>query len=674
MRAVRRAGTLAALVAVTILGAPAFAEEAEAPASEEAATPDSEAAKASVSEAPKAPASEDATRSSAMRALEQALANRKLATREPLSSERLRRELAAIEAKLDLGRRDEAIGDLVYLVESPRFDAFAKSQEGRAAVFLLGDALGRAGAYEAARGYLGRLLVGDPTDVTYRRAVATLADLALASGRPEDFLPLLDRVSPSAPADVQGDVAYVRGRVAELWGESDRALAAYSRVGESSRFWAQATYLAGVLEVERKNYKRGEELFCRVGHPRKTPRNAALFGGSDFFRVRDLARLGLGRIAHEQYRFDDARYYYYLVPRDSEFLPEALYETATTRYEAKDYQGAREALDELARLAREHQYSDEAWILDAYVDLAVCRFAAADAKLDAFLKRYEPLRAAARRLARDDARLARFVESVRAGSDAGDERFAANERAESTLRRLLRSDSAYVASSRRLSLLEHQLSGLRGAMRELDEVRTRLANPSAVHAASKDPLEESPRRRLERAKVQLAELERLLRDAERSGNQAARAALAKELEALKLRATALERALAVPEAIAPGGGDELGRLVEQDRARATALHAEAEKLRGALVAEAVERAKDALRRLDKRLTRLLNRARLGRIETVLGKKKELELEVEALSQGLLPHTIVDSLKTERYLRDDEEYWPFDGEDWADEYVGGEGLR
>src|SRR5690606_40233030 len=41
-------------------------------------------------------------------------------------------------------------------------------------------------------------------------------------------------------------------------GERDRALAAYSRVGESSRFWAQATYLAGVLEVERKNYKRGE--------------------------------------------------------------------------------------------------------------------------------------------------------------------------------------------------------------------------------------------------------------------------------------------------------------------------------------------------------------------------------------------------------------------------------
>ena len=72
--------------------------------------------------------------------------------------------------------------------------------------------------------------------------------------------------------------------------------------------------------------------------------------------MRDLARLGLGRVAHEQYRFDDARYYYYLVPNDSERLPEALYESATSRYEAKDYDGARDLLDELRLLERQHAY------------------------------------------------------------------------------------------------------------------------------------------------------------------------------------------------------------------------------------------------------------------------------------------------------------------------------
>ena len=61
-------------------------------------------------------------------------------------------------------------------------------------------------------------------------------------------------------------------------------------------------------------------------------------------------------------------------------------------------------------------------------------------------------------------------------------------------------------------------------------------------------------------------------------------------------------------------------------------------------------------------------------QTVLGKKRSLEVEIEALSQGLLPQTIVDSLDAQRFLQDDEEFWPFEGEDWEDEYVGGEGLR
>jgi hypothetical protein len=93
-----------------------------------------------------------------------------------------------------------------------------------------------------------------------------------------------------------------------------------------------------------------------------------------------------------------------------------------------------------------------------------------------------------------------------------------------------------------------------------------------------------------------------------------------------------------------------------------------------LVAQRETLAREALARLEQRLARLVRRARAGRIETVLGRKRALELEVEALSQGFLPQGAVDSLDAARYLSDDEEYWPFDGEDWEDEYIGGEGLR
>ncbi len=93
--------------------------------------------------------------------------------------------------------------------------------------------------------------------------------------------------------------------------------------------------------------------------------------------------------------------------------------------------------------------------------------------------------------------------------------------------------------------------------------------------------------------------------------------------------------------------------------------------RKALADEEGALAKDALHRLDLRLSRLLRRARLGRIESVLGRKRALEVEVEAIRLGYLPQDAVDSLDAARFLEDNEEYWPFEGDDWRDEFVGSE---
>ncbi|HVY28687.1 MAG TPA: hypothetical protein VHB79_19155 [Polyangiaceae bacterium] len=649
--------------------------------------PSTEAAPAAAGAAPEAPATGDTaaapqayddtadTRGEAMRAYQKALDSKKLAASAPLSTQRLRDELPTIEEKLSGGRRDEAIGDLVYLVESPRFEPFASSEEGKAALFLLGDALASAGALQPARGYLTRLLKGDPGDTTYRRAVHSLVDAGLVSDRPEVILKDLEAVPPSAPDELSGDVSYLRGRAAELGKKRDEALAAYAKVGEKSRFWAQATYLSGVLEVENQNFKRGEQLFCKVADPKQTPKRAAMFGGSEFFRVRDLARLGLGRVAHEQFRFDDARYYYYLVPNDSENITEALYETATTRYEAKDYDGARQALDDLKRLKVNHVYEDEAYILDSYIDLATCHFPQADKKLDAFIKRYEPVRDAARRIAQDGAAMKSLVDAVRTSADPASASLGVPDETARALGSLLRVDSGYGRAARRLSLLDHQLSGLRRSMTELDEVSTKLSAQKETRAQSDAGLSASPADKVARIESQMRELRRLLREAQRTGKKGPDLELlAKELTGLEVQARAARASLAESAATPAAKGQDLQGLIAGDRQLATELYQKSATLRLAAEKQQLDLAQDALKRVDMRLSRLLRRARLGRIETVLGKKRALEIEIQALSQGLLPQTIVDSLDAQRFLQDNEEFWPFEGEDWEDEYVGGEGLR
>jgi hypothetical protein len=617
------------------------------------------------------------TRGSAFAAYEKALAAKRLAPTEPLSAQRLRDELQNVEEELAMGRRDEAISDLVYIVESERFKPFAKSPEGRAARYKLGDALGRGGAHDVARAYLVGLLEGDPEEPSYRAAVHSLIDFGLESERPRVFLDDVKVVPPSASDEIRGDIAYLAGRAAEAEGKPDEALAQYSAVRDRSRFWAQATYLSGVIEVERKHYKQGEQAFCKVADPKLTPKKAAFFGGSDFFRVRDLARLGLGRVAHEQYRFDDARYYYYLVPNDSERLPEALYETATTRYEAKDYQAARSSMDELQRLKINHVYEDEAWILDSYIDLAMCRFPEADRKLGVFLKRYEPVRDAARKLAADPAAMKSLTEALRTGADPASAGLGVPEDTARALGSLLRVDSGYGRATTRLAELDYQMNGLLGSIAELEAANKRLSTPKELRGQAAGPLGMSAAEQQSRVESQLAEVRRLIRETERSNRSADLAALKAELASLEAQARAARDAQTANAVAAHGEvkqGAELGDLLIQDEARAADLYTAAAETRKAVEGDQVALAKDAFERLDRRLTRLLRRARLGRVETVLGKKRALEIEINALSQGLLPQTIVDSLDAARYLGDDEEYWPFEGEDWADEYVGGEGLR
>ncbi|MET0413752.1 MAG: hypothetical protein ABW217_20755, partial [Polyangiaceae bacterium] len=180
----RRCLVLGGLVSAWSLAAPLLCAQAPAdgvPGPDAASTLGDPAAAPPVANvAPDASAEPGAT----LGAYQAVLAQRKLGTFAALSSERLREIVAEAEAQLVVGRRDEAIGTLAALVESPRFAPFRALDDGRAALFLLGDALGRAGAYSAARVYLVELLGAPSVDTWSRQAVRSLVDFGLKSDDP----------------------------------------------------------------------------------------------------------------------------------------------------------------------------------------------------------------------------------------------------------------------------------------------------------------------------------------------------------------------------------------------------------------------------------------------------------------------------------------------------------
>jgi hypothetical protein len=578
------------------------------------------------------------------------------------------------------GRVDEAVARMTELVESPRFAPFAENEEGRAAIYALGDALATAGAYEPARAYLRRLLsmkgAWDQAYAAYaRRSVKRLVEIALEADMYDAVLEDLKSVPPSAPEETKGDLAYLTGRAKEAAGDPEAAITAYAQVPQKSRYWAQATYLTGLIHTEKQRYKEGEDQFCKVADPKRASQTTPVFADAKFFAVRDLARLGLGRIAHEQYRFDDSRYYYYLVPSDSERLPEALYESATSRYEKKDYESARDLLDELKALKVHHPYEDETWILDAYVDLAQCKFPDADKKLIRFVEIYEPVRDAARKIAADDRSTRALADAVRTGADAGNVDIAGskNQEALRAIAALVRLDPAYRSVARKIAILDHQSSGLRLTSTQIGDLQRALATAGGVRPA----LELAPTddERLADVKQSLDGVRGAIEELDAMKVEKAQTEpFKKDLQDLEGRVKDAQTAAPNAGDTASTGGKDLPDLLRSDAALATALHPRIEQTRKELEEAEVLLARDALHRVDLRLSRLLRRARLGRIESVLGRKRALEVEIEAINNGILPADAIDSIDAARYLKSNEEYWPFEGDDWPDEFVGTEGLK
>jgi hypothetical protein len=674
-------------LAIVIVARVASAQGAPpAPAGAPSATASASPASPASPGAPASPASPSAgsgggtTRGEGMRAYHAALAQRRLGSSDTMSLDDVRARLAEAEDMVRTGRLDEAIARLTEMVHHPRFEAFAENEEGRAAVYLLGDALASAGAYDLARAYLRQVTAlrgaWDGRATYAHRAARRLVEIAIETERYAAGLADLKDVPASAPEETRGEVAYLTGRAREASGDADGALTAYARVTQRSRFWSQATYLQGLLQVERGHWKEGEDLFCKVADPKRQDRTTPVLADERFFKVRDLARLALGRIAHEQFRFDDARYYYYLVPRDSDRLAEALYEAATSRYEKKDYDGARELLDELKALQIHHRYEDEAWILEAYLDLAQCKFPEADQKLVGFIQRYEPVRDAARRVAKDDRATEALLAAARTGTDAagtqagGD---AVSAEAMRAIAALVRLDPAYGQAARRRAVAEHEASGLRLSIGLLADTQHSLATTGGVRPAAAEESDASAR--AAEARDALDGVKRAIASLQAgSAPEGQITGLRSEAAAIEARlasATSVARSAAADAGHDAGAGVDLPDLLRADATRAAALGAQLESARADFAKAEALIAEDAMKRLDLRLSRLLRRARLGRIESVLGRKRALEVEIEAINSGILPADAVDSLDAARFLTDKEEYWPFEGDDWPDEFVGGE---
>ncbi len=614
----------------------------------------------------------------------QALAERRLLASETGSIEELQASFARAEELALNGEHDAAALILYELTESPRFSDFESSDEMRNAQYLLAGELAELGAFRSAFRVTERVLAHGTEDPYFGPAYRRAVDIALAGADLPGVLDALEAIGEDGLSpDALNELRYLRGRERYDAGDDAGAEAELAHVSRRSRFYANAQYLRGVIATRRGSLSDAETLFCSIATTSDTDR-FTFYVDQRYFALRDLTWLALGRVAHESpERSEDAFYYYFQVPADSDRVSEALFEAAWAMYEGHDADTAIDLLDQLGARFPSSPYVLEASLLRGYVHLDRCEFEEADRLFVRFGEVFDPLRDEVERILASEARRESIFEDLLAAEGVAPEPVAEGDTVEAPdlrtmLLGLLRVDPTFYRLYQDVRTLDAESARAASVADQLGAVAVRMhgtdAPEEAVVQADSEPDQIAQLGQdLANARQALRALTEQVDAMRRAGAANDRIApIEQTLHDLGEREHRLETQLREAQAgmaayTAATTGTDVDALLTHDRAVTSRFSARAADVRGRLVGAANAAAVRALEELRDRLGSSLRRARIGRIDAVMGSKRRIEIQIESLAAGRFPAELMDPLRIQGLLRDDEEYWPFEGEYWRDEY-------
>jgi TolA-binding protein len=617
----------------------------------------------------------------------------KLIDAESGNLETLRRELGTAEQLL----RDAAFihaGVALYLiVKSPRYAAFTDFVEYQNAEYDLGVALARAGSYGAALDALESVLRRGPSAPYWGPAHRRTVDIALETRDHAGVLARIEAIKTSEPIppSAAGERSYLRGRAAYDAGRLADAEGELVLISKQSRLYSSAVYLRGVIRARQNKFKDSAEAMCEIATTEDNDKFSFVVD-ERYFTVKDLARLGLGRIAHEQGEYDDAYYHYFQIPDDSAYLPDALFEAGWSMYQKRELATSRDLVAEFLKTFPSSPLWPEASLLAGYVELADCKFDTSQKWYDALTAKLQPIVDEIDRVRKDpELRKQLFATAITRYREVKDTGAASGQKPATQAPRspidelvaLLRLDPRFLRLSDAITGMHEQATTAPTVVREWQHLGREVAEKKVAQVSTARTIEqeqladanalvEDTRRLVAQIADQRSELARARREgvipAAEAGEEDAR--LDKLLErARAAQASAVAAADRAAEATTTQASPGIRPMIERDVTDARRLDKAAHALLEKLEQAGDRLAQQAVDQLYADTRRVLDKAKLGKVDAIIGQKRKLDIEVQDLAAGRFPEELIGRMWNASMIGDNEEFWPWQGEYWADEYEG-----
>lgn len=617
----------------------------------------------------------------------------KLIDAESGNLETLRRELGIAEQLLRDGAFANAAVALFTIVKSPRYAAFTDFVEFQNAEYDLGVSLARAGSYGAALDALEAVLRRGPAAPYWAPAHRRAVDVAIETRDHAGVLARIEAITTAdpIPPSAAGERSYLRGRAAYDAGKLADAEGELVQISKKSRLYSSAVYLRGVIRARQGKLKDSAEAMCEVAATEDNDKLTFVIDDR-YFTVKDLARLGLGRIAHEQGEYDDAYYHYFQIPDDSTYLSDALFEASWSMYQKRELATARDLVHEFLTTFPSSPLWPEASLLAGYIELADCRFDPSQKWYDELTAKLQPIVDEIDKVRKDPElrkqlfaqALTRFREVKTTGEVAG---MKAGKAAPKTpmeeLLALLRLDPRFLRLSDAIVGMHAQSGASAAVVREWQHLAREVSETKVAAVSTERTLAEE---QLTDANAVVEDLRRLVRQIQDQKSELARARRegligdsdaseeAARLDKLLDKARASERsAVAAADQAAEATTTQTARgirpLIEADLRDARRLDKAAHALLDKLEQAGDKLAQQAVEKLYTDTRRVLDKAKLGKVDAIIGQKRKLDIEVQDLAAGRFPEELIGKMWNASMIGDDEEFWPWQGEYWADEYEG-----
>jgi hypothetical protein len=603
----------------------------------------------------------------------------------------LRHELGIAEQLLRDGAFVNAAVALYLIVKSPRYAAFTDFVELQNAEYDLGVALARAGSYGAALDALEVVLRRGPAAPYWAPAHRRTVDVALETRDHAGVLARIEAIKTAdpIPPSAAGERSYLRGRSAYDAGKLADAEGELVLISKRSRLYSSAVYLRGVIRARQSKYRDSAEAMCEVAGTEDADKFTFVVD-ERYFTIKDLARLGLGRIAHEQGEYDDAYYHYFQIPDDSAYLPDALFEASWSMYQKRELATARDLVAEFLKTFPSSPLWPEASLLAGYVELADCKFDSSQTWYDALTVKLQPIVNEIDQVRKDPelrkqlfaSAITRFHETKESGEVVKNAKLTPSTSMDQLVA-LLRLDPKFLRLSDAVTGMHEQAITAPAIVREWQRLarevnEKKVGTISTARTAEQEQLAdanalvEDLRRLVTQIRDQKSELARARRDGLLNGNDAADEEARLDQLATKARAAADSAVIAADrasEAITTQTSPGIRPMIQADIADARRLDKASHALLDKLEQAGDKLAQAAVDKLYSDTRRVLDKAKLGKVDAIIGQKRKLDIAVQDLAAGRFPEELIGKMWNASMIGDDEEFWPWQGEFWSDEYEG-----